>query len=379
MQLSDGSLAWPGYFGVLPMFLQTIIKSFSGLQPSKLRSKARAASLIRKATVRNESFHCKALAGESDYNITINSDMTVSCNCQDFDGLGRIGDLTRNSLKEVFSGPVACKFREMLAARKFPTPICINCSELELKPVEEANSLVSHYRVPYKGIQVGNTARCNLRCHMCNREKLLALRGEKHSLSLGDVEKIALILKEYGIGCLRFYNLGEPFLPSEVHEQISIIRKFNPDIRITTLTNGQLLRGTNKIKAALSMDYIGISLDGVNQDTVSKYQVGASFENAYNNMVTLVSERRAQTGRVPIIEWIYILFRWNDHPEHIAKAIELAKNANVDMIGFYRGDVRYSDRSFRWYYHPYFKQLGKTSNDRVLVNLNNIPPHQLCP
>ena len=361
------------------MFLQPIIRIFSELLPPKLRYKVRAASLVRKATVRNESFHCKALAGESDYNITINSDMTVSCNCQDFDGFGRIGDLTRNSLKEVFSGPAACKFRKMLAARKFPTPVCINCSELELKPVEEVRERLSRYRVPYKGIQVGNTARCNLRCHMCDREKLLALRGDKHSLSLGDVEKIALILKEYGIGCLRFYNLGEPFLPAEVHEQIRIIRKINPDIRITTLTNGQLLRGSKKIEAALSMDYIGISLDGVNQDTVSKYQVGANFENAYNNMVTLVSERKAQTGRAPIIEWIYVLFRWNDHPEHIAKAIELAKKANVDMIGFYRGDVRYADRSFRWYYHPYFKQLGKTANDRVLVNLNNIPPHQLCP
>ena len=349
------------------------------LLPPKLRHSLREASLIRKATARNESFYCKALAGESDYNITINSDMTVSCNCQDFDGLGRIGNLNLHSLAQIFSGPTACKFREMLAARKFPTPICVHCQELKLMPFEEVNACLSRYRVPHKGIQVENTAHCNLRCGMCDRKKILGLRSGKHSLSLCDVEKIALLLKEYSLKSLRYFNLGEPFLPPDIHEQIKIIRKHNPDIRITTLTNGQLLHGNSKIEAALSMDYIGISLDGVTQDAVSKYQIGGNFETAYQNMTTLVSERNKCRSKTPIIEWIYILFRWNDHPLHISKAIELAKNANVDLIGFYRGDVRYFDRSLRWYYHPYFKQLGKISNDRVLINLNNIPPHQLCP
>lgn len=354
-----------------------LTRMFQEILPSKLRLSLREAALIRKAAARNESFYCRALAGESDYNITINSDMTVSCNCQDFDGLGHIGDLNRHSLAQIFSGPTACKFREMLAARKFPTPICVHCSELKLMPSEEVRKCLSRYHLPYKGIQVENTAHCNLRCHMCNREKLLGIRSGRHSLSLGDVEKIAHLLKENSLKNLHFYNLGEPFLSPDIHEHIKIIRQHNPDIRIITLTNGQLLAGNNKIKAALSMDYIGISLDGVTQDTVSKYQVGGNFETAYRNMVNLVSERNKHNLKAPIIEWIYVLFRWNDHPKHISRAIELAKEANVDVIGFYRGDVKLVDRSLRWYYHPYFKKLGNRTRNSIIVNLNNIPSHLL--
>ena len=359
-----------------------MIRILRELLPPKMRHFLREISLIRKATLRNESFHCKALAGESDTNISVNSDMTVSCNCQDFDGYGRIGDLNSHSLAQIFGDQTACRFRETLAQRKFPTPICEHCAELELMPSEEVNARLSSYRVPHRGIQIENTALCNLRCSMCDRKKILGLRSGKHSLTLIDVEKIALILKEYGLKSLRYYNLGEPFFSPDIQKQIEIIRKYNPDIKIITLTNGQLLNGTCKIEAALSMDYIGISLDGVSQETVSKYQVGGSFDVAYQNMVKLVQERdrltNRQTIKTPIIEWIYVLFRWNDNPKHIAKAIDLAKKANVDLIGFYRGDVRYIDRSLRWYYHPLFKQLGKKSNDCVIVNLKNIPQYLLC-
>jgi hypothetical protein len=87
------------------------------LLPLEIRRKKRAASLIRKASERNEIFYCATLAGESDFNICINSDMTVSCNCQDYDGSGRIGHLTIQALEEIFNGPTAPRFRTMLADR----------------------------------------------------------------------------------------------------------------------------------------------------------------------------------------------------------------------------------------------------------------------
>ena len=58
------------------------------------------------AKVKGERFYCRALAGESEYNITINCDLTVSCSCQDYDGSGHLGDLNKASFQEVFFGPV---------------------------------------------------------------------------------------------------------------------------------------------------------------------------------------------------------------------------------------------------------------------------------
>ena len=40
------------------------------------------------ARLKGQRFYCRALAGESEYNLTINCDLTVSCNCQDYDGSG---------------------------------------------------------------------------------------------------------------------------------------------------------------------------------------------------------------------------------------------------------------------------------------------------
>jgi hypothetical protein len=55
-----------------------------------------------KAKIQGKVFICNALIGNSPYNTSINSDMTVSCNCQDVAGEGIIGDLYKNDFKEIF-------------------------------------------------------------------------------------------------------------------------------------------------------------------------------------------------------------------------------------------------------------------------------------
>src|SRR5262245_40122563 len=64
------------------------------------------------ARFRGQRFYCRALSGESEYNLTINCDLTVSCNCQDYDGSGHLGNLEKNSFEEIYYGPVAQEFRE---------------------------------------------------------------------------------------------------------------------------------------------------------------------------------------------------------------------------------------------------------------------------
>ena len=54
-----------------------------------------------KATLTGRKYDCVALASESEYNISINSELTVLCNCQDYDGSGHLGDLRKNSFEEI--------------------------------------------------------------------------------------------------------------------------------------------------------------------------------------------------------------------------------------------------------------------------------------
>src|SRR5476651_836230 len=97
---------------------------------SDLVRRAKSRWLELRAKITGQKFYCSALAGESEYNITINSDLTVSCNCQDYDGAGHIGDLKKDSFEKVFFGPVAQDFREKLARGKIPIKACTRCGDL---------------------------------------------------------------------------------------------------------------------------------------------------------------------------------------------------------------------------------------------------------
>ena len=93
------------------------------------------------ARLKGQRFYCRALGGESEYNMTINCDLTVSCNCQDYDGSGHIGNLNKNSFKEVFFGPVARHFREELAKGKLPIMTCTRCGDLERVPKSQSRAV----------------------------------------------------------------------------------------------------------------------------------------------------------------------------------------------------------------------------------------------
>jgi hypothetical protein len=83
-----------------------------------------------RARLRGTAFACRALSGESDYNVSINANCTVSCNCVDRDGAGVIGDLKTQTFSEIWFGPKANAFRDNLACGKLPIRWCANCCEL---------------------------------------------------------------------------------------------------------------------------------------------------------------------------------------------------------------------------------------------------------
>src|SRR4029077_17805995 len=109
----------------------------------KRRFNWRVSDIVRKglqfylewsARLRGQRFYCSALAGESEYNITVNCDLTVSCNCQDYNGSGHIGDLNKNTFQEVFFSPRAQWLRSELAKGKMPIITCARCGDLKRVP-----------------------------------------------------------------------------------------------------------------------------------------------------------------------------------------------------------------------------------------------------
>ncbi len=293
------------------------------------------------ARLKGERFYCNALAGESDYNITVNCDLTVSCACQDYDGSGHIGDLNKSTFKEVFFGPTAQRFRTELAMGKLPIMTCTRCGDLKrakksqvkvFTPASDAPqngtktepSLFAGPtpRLPYRGMLLENTVRCNIDCIGCDRQSAARIRTTKQ-MDLDKLSQMADLVHDLGLEQLFYLNLGEPFLSPNIGQELPLL-------------------------AALSASHIFFSIAGTSEEMLKKYEKLGHYEKAYTCMKALVDYRNARGLSQPILEWKYLLFNWNDRPEMISRAIELAKAAGVDAISFWPTNNPFFGISYRY-------------------------------
>jgi hypothetical protein len=77
-------------------------------------------------------------------------------------------------------------------------------------------------------------------------------------------------------------------------------------------------------------------------------------------MKQMVAYRDARGLKMPILEWKYLLFNWNDHPKTIARAIEMAKEIGVDIISFWPTGNPFYGISWR-YRLGRFNNIGRES------------------
>lgn len=335
------------------------------------------------ARLRGQRFYCSALAGQSEYNTTINCDLTVSCSCQDYDGSGHLGDLNKHTFPEVFFGPVAQRFREDLAKGKLPIMTCARCGDLMRVPKAQSRAVTGlpseaageakpaaatgsqspasaaerdldrqifagpKPRLPYRGMLLENTVRCNIDCIGCDRQSAARIRTTLQ-MDLEQLSRMADLVRDLGLEQLFYLNLGEPFLSLNIGPELSVLREKNPDCRIVISTNGIVLNTDAKREAALSASQLFFSIAGVNDEMLKKYERHGSFPKAYDNMKALVAYRNARGLAKPLIEWKYLLFNWNDRAQTIAQAIELAKAAGVDAISFWPTHNPFYGFSYRY-------------------------------
>ena len=317
--------------------------------------------LESRAAAAGTRFYCRALSGESKYNISINSDMSISCNCQDYDGSGHIGDLNSQSLDDVLASPKATHFRQSLASGKLPLHVCASCIDLISTSPDEARYRAENWQVCTKGIMVENTIVCPYRCTACYRKLVHKTRRSSH-MTLEDIRKVAATIHEHGVESLSYFSLGEPFAAPDIGEQLDIIRETNPSLYIAISTNGLLLNTTVKRDAAMMANFIVFSIDGIDDYTLNKYQRGASFSKAYDNMKQLVEHRRQSGKAGPKIVWKYVLFNWNDRESTILEAIKLAKDAGVDSILFWPTKNPFYGISWRYHRKKFYKTLGESTS-----------------
>ena len=298
-----------------------------------------------RAKLTGRKYYCNALAGESEYDITVNSDLTISCSCQDYDGSGHLGDLRKNSFEEIFFGPVAQKFRDDLAKGKIPIPTCTRCHDLQRLNKGEQPPIP---HLPHKGMLLENTVICNVDCIGCAREGAANIRTKK-TMPLAELSQMADLAARLGMQRIYYLNLGEPFLSPTICQELPLLREKNPDARIIVSSNGMLLNTDAKREAALNLSQIMFSIHGITNEMCEKYMLRGNFDKAFEGMKQMAAYRDAHGKTLPVLEWKYLLFNWNDHPKTIARAIEMAKEIGINMISFW--PTRNPFYGFSWRYH----------------------------
>jgi pyruvate-formate lyase-activating enzyme len=331
--------------------------------------------LTRVENPENNAYYCRALTGMSNYNISINSDLSVSCNCQDRRGEGKIGTLSgANTLRSVFLSEKANTMRTELANGKLPIGICSRCPELCKAPRYIAEYYSKHIEMPTNGIMLENCFLCNYNCKYCPKEKKSATHTSS-IISVDNMKYIANEIKENKIKHICFFKLGEPFFDKEIYRKLQMLRETNSEIKLTTSTNGLLIDNSEKVAAALMFDYIYFSIDGTNTEMQNKYQRGADFDKIMDNVKMIIKGRGSSTK--PVLAWKYVVFSRNDAIEYINEAFKKAVEIGFDRLIFTEGSVpTYYDRTKRYYRKDFipedikYKLIGYVSKEGMEFDLH---------
>jgi len=168
---------------------------------------------------------------------------------------------------------------------------------------------------------------CNLRCPICP-VGTGKMNRPKRAMSLGEFEKIINEVKGY-VKKIVLFNLGEPFLNKDFLDMVKYA--VSAEMKVKISTNGTLFNSPDFCKRIVQsgLQHLIISLDGLDQKTLSKYRRGANFDNIVRGLKYLIEVKKELGSILPKIELQFLVMK---HNEHQRKAMEgFAKRLGVDI------------------------------------------------
>ncbi len=262
-------------------------------------------------------------------------DGRVVCGCADPYAARVLGDTRQQSLHEIWTAPVITDLRRGLngggSAFCGDCPLKLPLGDTEAPPQRplEVPALPSR-------LYVETTAACNISCFeaCCAPETGITRTRQAGML---DFEVFRRVVDEAGPSLVRidFFNYGEAFLHKRAVEMCEYIKTRFPHVYLYTSTNGLAFKEESARRLAHSgIDEVTFSIDGATQDTYARYRQRGRFDVALAYLRAMVDEKRSAGRDVPVINWRYILFTWNDSDEEMDRARRLASEIGVDRLSW---------------------------------------------
>jgi MoaA/NifB/PqqE/SkfB family radical SAM enzyme len=260
-------------------------------------------------------------------------DGRIVCGCADPYAKRVLGDARTTAIADIWNGPTLRQLRADLNAGG--STFCGDCPlKLPLAADEPAPQRPVDAGPRPRRLYVESTAACNISCFesCCAPETGITKTRQAGML---DVELFSRVLDEAGptLGRLDFFNYGEAFLHKRAVEMCEMVKARFPHIYLYTSTNG--LAFTEEAVRRLvrsGIDEVTFSIDGSSQEAYVRYRQRGDFAKAIRNLRAAVEEKRARRADLPIINWRYILFTWNDNDREMERARALAAEIGVDRL-----------------------------------------------
>jgi radical SAM protein with 4Fe4S-binding SPASM domain len=169
---------------------------------------------------------------------------------------------------------------------------------------------------------------CTLHCPFCPTGQGRQVRT-KGKLSFTDFKDIIDKLGPYLIH-IDLVNWGEPLLNEQIFDMAKYAKQYHSDIKIDTNLNHLDEDGAKRLVLS-GLDKIVVSIDGLTEETYSKYRVGGNFQLAMNNLKLIIKKRKELKMTKPYITWQFLVFRHNEH--EIKQVIRMGKKLGVNHVG----------------------------------------------
>jgi len=127
-----------------------------------------------------------------------------------------------------------------------------------------------------------------------------------------------------------FYNWGEPLLDKRTPR---FIRAAKGLMLHTCLSTNLSVKLDAAALVGSGLNFVFASIDGVTQDSYSKFRRGGQLDLCLSNLEAIVAERRRQGSALPFLIWRYLTFEHNAHEVEEARAI--AARIGVDEFSVF--------------------------------------------
>ena len=183
-----------------------------------------------------------------------------------------------------------------------------------------------HGGLPFT-ISIEPTTHCNLRCPEC----VSGLRAFTRPTGFLEKPLFEKIIEEthQHLLYLYLYFQGEPYLNPDFFELVNFAAQ--KKIYTVTSTNAHFLDDESAQKTVESkLSRIIISVDGIAEETYSKYRVGGNLQKVLDGTKRLVKWKHKLNSKTPQIIFQMVVFRHNEH--EIPELYKLAADAGIDDV-----------------------------------------------